>query len=34
MGAPSIDISFIEKGISAIKRGERGAMSEALPTYR
>ena len=24
MGAPSIDISFIEKGISAIKRGERG----------
>ena len=24
MGAPSIDISFIEKGISAITRGERG----------
>ena len=25
MGAPSIDISFIEKGISAITRGERGS---------
>ena len=24
MGAPSIDISFIEKGITAITRGERG----------
>lgn len=24
MGAPSIDISFIEKAISAVKRGERG----------
>ena len=24
MGAPGIDISFIEKGISAITRGERG----------
>ena len=24
MGAPSIDISFIEKGISAVTRGERG----------
>ena len=24
MGAPSIDISFIEKAISAITRGERG----------
>lgn len=24
MGAPSIDISFIEKGVSAITRGERG----------
>lgn len=26
MGAPSIDISFIEKAISAIKRGERGVV--------
>lgn len=26
MGAPSIDISFIEKGISAITRGERGSV--------
>ncbi len=24
MGAPSIDISFIEKGITAIARSERG----------
>ena len=24
MGAPSIDISFIEKAISAVTRGERG----------
>lgn len=35
MGAPSIDISFIEKGISAIKRGERGIVmlwvKDALP---
>lgn len=36
MGAPSIDISFIEKGISAIKRGERGIVmlwvKDTLPT--
>lgn len=35
MGAPSIDISFIEKGISAITRGERGIVmlwvKDALP---
>ena len=24
MGAPSVDVSFIEKGISAITRSERG----------
>lgn len=36
MGAPSIDISFIEKAISAIKRGERGVVmlwvKDTLPT--
>ncbi|MBO5093913.1 MAG: phage tail sheath subtilisin-like domain-containing protein [Lachnospiraceae bacterium] len=36
MGAPSIDISFIEKAISAITRGERGIVmlwvKDALPT--
>lgn len=35
MGAPSIDISFIEKGTSAVKRGERGIVmlwvKDALP---
>ncbi|MCI8951611.1 MAG: hypothetical protein HFG49_16590 [Lachnospiraceae bacterium] len=36
MGAPSIDISFIEKGISAVTRGERGIVmlwvKDSLPT--
>lgn len=35
MGAPSIDISFIEKAVSAVKRGERGIVmlwvKDALP---
>lgn len=30
MGAPSINISFIEKAISAITRGERGIVALAL----
>lgn len=36
MGAPSIDISFIEKGITAVTRGERGIVmlwvKDTLPT--